>query len=189
VLNSLIYGLRDLIQTSDLFDHTAQHAARLFHHLESIQRTTHVCRSSSTTSRMYEICRTITSDEVQRQVDCWLDLLLLLWITTASHQSKPPTDSMITIAMIRRSVSFMAIVMSFDSSSAFSSVKIQQGHRLIYLTQHLPTSLISINRHRPFSLFLKDDDKPDYENIHGPLGKMIDDMFLTEFRIKMAEKV
>lgn len=33
------------------------------------------------------------------------------------------------------------------------------------------------------------DDKPDYQNIHGPLGKTLDKVFLTVFRSKMAEKV
>jgi len=33
------------------------------------------------------------------------------------------------------------------------------------------------------------DTKPDYENIHGPLGKDIDKLFLSIFRTKMAEKV
>ncbi|MGK3760196.1 MAG: hypothetical protein ACI8RD_012513 [Bacillariaceae sp.] len=28
--------------------------------------------------------------------------------------------------------------------------------------------------------------KPDYENIHGPLGKFVDDIFLTVFRTKLA---
>ena len=31
--------------------------------------------------------------------------------------------------------------------------------------------------------------KPDYEAIHGPLGKTLDDVFLRYFRTKMAEKV
>jgi hypothetical protein len=31
--------------------------------------------------------------------------------------------------------------------------------------------------------------KPDYENIHGPLGKTLDRTFLTIFRTNMAEKV
>jgi hypothetical protein len=31
--------------------------------------------------------------------------------------------------------------------------------------------------------------KPDYENIHGPLGKTIDNMFLYVFRTKLAEYV
>jgi hypothetical protein len=40
------------------------------------------------------------------------------------------------------------------------------------------------------AIFLKNsDDKPDYDNIHGPLGKWIDDIFLSQFRTKMAEKV
>jgi hypothetical protein len=33
------------------------------------------------------------------------------------------------------------------------------------------------------------DDKPDYQNIHGPLGKTLDKVFLTVFRSKMAEKI
>ena len=33
------------------------------------------------------------------------------------------------------------------------------------------------------------DDKPDYENIHGPLGKTLDKVFLKVFRSKMAEKI
>mmetsp|Transcript_29148 Transcript_29148/g.84735 ORF Transcript_29148/g.84735 Transcript_29148/m.84735 type:complete len:348 (+) Transcript_29148:56-1099(+) len=33
------------------------------------------------------------------------------------------------------------------------------------------------------------DDKPDYENIQGPLGKAIDRLFLRIFRSRMAEKV
>ena len=40
--------------------------------------------------------------------------------------------------------------------------------------------------------FVKGPDletKPDYENIHGPLGAVIDKIFLTIFRSKMAEKV
>ena len=31
--------------------------------------------------------------------------------------------------------------------------------------------------------------KPDYENIHGPLGKTLDDIFLYVFRSKLAEHV
>ena len=33
------------------------------------------------------------------------------------------------------------------------------------------------------------DDVPDYENIHGPLGKAVDRLFLRIFRSRMAEKV
>lgn len=33
------------------------------------------------------------------------------------------------------------------------------------------------------------ETKPDYENIHGPLGKTIDRIFLMVFRTRMAEKV
>ena len=33
------------------------------------------------------------------------------------------------------------------------------------------------------------DDVPDYDNIHGPLGKAIDRLFLRIFRSKMAERV
>ena len=33
------------------------------------------------------------------------------------------------------------------------------------------------------------ETKPDYESIHGPLGKAADDLFLSIFRTKMAEKV
>lgn len=33
------------------------------------------------------------------------------------------------------------------------------------------------------------EDKPDYDNIHGPLGKAIDGLFLRIFRLRMAEKV
>lgn len=33
------------------------------------------------------------------------------------------------------------------------------------------------------------EDKPDYANIHGPLGKAIDGLFLRIFRFRMAEKV
>lgn len=33
------------------------------------------------------------------------------------------------------------------------------------------------------------ETKPDYENIHGPLGETMDKLFLTVFRSKMAEKV
>ena len=33
------------------------------------------------------------------------------------------------------------------------------------------------------------DDVPDYENIHGPLGKAVDRLFLCIFRTRMAEKV
>lgn len=33
------------------------------------------------------------------------------------------------------------------------------------------------------------ETKPDYENIVGPLGKLADNIFLTIFRMKMAEKV
>ena len=31
------------------------------------------------------------------------------------------------------------------------------------------------------------DTKPDYENIHGPLGKTMDEVFLKVFRSKMAD--
>ena len=33
------------------------------------------------------------------------------------------------------------------------------------------------------------ETKPDYSNIHGPLGKAVDSVFLTVFRSRMAEKV
>ena len=33
------------------------------------------------------------------------------------------------------------------------------------------------------------EDKPDYDTIHGPLGKAIDGLFLRIFRLRMAEKV
>ncbi|CAJ1942844.1 unnamed protein product [Cylindrotheca closterium] len=33
------------------------------------------------------------------------------------------------------------------------------------------------------------DTKPDYEQIHGPLGKTLDRLFLTIFRTRMAEQV
>jgi hypothetical protein len=33
------------------------------------------------------------------------------------------------------------------------------------------------------------ETKPDYENIHGPLGKTLDSVFLSIFRTEMAEKV
>lgn len=33
------------------------------------------------------------------------------------------------------------------------------------------------------------DEKPDYENIHGPMGKWSDKLFLIMFRSKFAEKV
>ena len=33
------------------------------------------------------------------------------------------------------------------------------------------------------------ETKPDYENIHGPLGKTLDDLFLTVFRTKLAHYV
>ena len=33
------------------------------------------------------------------------------------------------------------------------------------------------------------DPKPDYENIHGPLGKQVDDIFLKLFRKKLAENI
>ncbi len=33
------------------------------------------------------------------------------------------------------------------------------------------------------------ETKPDYENIHGPLGKKMDDIFLSVFRSKLAERV
>lgn len=33
------------------------------------------------------------------------------------------------------------------------------------------------------------ETKPDYENIHGPMGKDIDSIFLSLFRSKMAEKI
>jgi hypothetical protein len=32
------------------------------------------------------------------------------------------------------------------------------------------------------------ETRPDYENIHGPLGKSVDNTLLTVFRSKMAEK-
>jgi hypothetical protein len=31
--------------------------------------------------------------------------------------------------------------------------------------------------------------RPDYENIHGPLGKTLDKVFISLFRTRMAEKV
>lgn len=33
------------------------------------------------------------------------------------------------------------------------------------------------------------DTKPDYENVHGPLGKAMDTVFMKMFRSRMAEKV
>jgi hypothetical protein len=33
------------------------------------------------------------------------------------------------------------------------------------------------------------ETKPDYDNIHGPLGKAVDDVFLSMFREKLAEQV
>jgi hypothetical protein len=33
------------------------------------------------------------------------------------------------------------------------------------------------------------ETKPDYENIHGPLGKLLDRIFLVVFRSKLAENV
>lgn len=33
------------------------------------------------------------------------------------------------------------------------------------------------------------DTKPDYENIHGPMGKFVDDIFLSVFRTKLSENV
>lgn len=33
------------------------------------------------------------------------------------------------------------------------------------------------------------ETKPDYENIHGPLGKMADKIFMLVFRNQMAKKV
>jgi hypothetical protein len=34
-----------------------------------------------------------------------------------------------------------------------------------------------------------EDNKPDYEKVHGPLGKFVDEIFLRVFRSQMAEKV
>ncbi len=33
------------------------------------------------------------------------------------------------------------------------------------------------------------ETKPEYESIHGPLGKTVDDLFLSTFRTQMADKV
>lgn len=33
------------------------------------------------------------------------------------------------------------------------------------------------------------ETKPDYANIHGPMGKEIDDIFLSMFRTKLSEQV
>lgn len=33
------------------------------------------------------------------------------------------------------------------------------------------------------------ETRPDYENIHGPMGKAVDDVFLAMFRTKLAEQV
>ena len=33
------------------------------------------------------------------------------------------------------------------------------------------------------------DTKPDYESIHGPLGKLADKVFMSVFRIQMADRV
>ena len=34
-----------------------------------------------------------------------------------------------------------------------------------------------------------EDTKPDYQNIHGPFGKVLDRILLTMFRASMADKV
>jgi hypothetical protein len=33
------------------------------------------------------------------------------------------------------------------------------------------------------------ETKPDYENMHGPLGKIMDKVFMTVFRTQMANKI
>lgn len=33
------------------------------------------------------------------------------------------------------------------------------------------------------------EDKPDFDNIHGPMGKVVDDVFLSMFRTRLAEQV
>jgi hypothetical protein len=51
-------------------------------------------------------------------------------------------------------------------------------------------SLPSSTRTRPRTVDGPDEaTKPNYENIHGPLGKTLDRIFLTIFRTNMAEKV
>ncbi|CAB9511338.1 expressed unknown protein [Seminavis robusta] len=48
----------------------------------------------------------------------------------------------------------------------------------------------SESKQQPFFVSGPDaDSKPDYENIHGPMGKAVDDIFLSMFRTKLAEQV
>ena len=45
---------------------------------------------------------------------------------------------------------------------------------------------------KPYPYFVSGPDadtKPDYENIHGPMGKMVDDVLLSMFRTRLAEQV
>lgn len=55
----------------------------------------------------------------------------------------------------------------------------------------LPALWVSDSKRSPTSRIDGPDikTKPDYENIHGPLGKTLDKVFLTVFRSKLAEKV
>jgi len=99
------------------------------------------------------------------------------------------------IALMRgiSAVTLLIMISTGDCFNSYSWVRIQRRLSARIVRKQLPQQRPSIiHRHRdPFSyiLHLKDDSKPDYENIHGPLGKTIDDIFLSVFRSKMAEKV
>lgn len=65
-------------------------------------------------------------------------------------------------------------------------------------TQRLPESTArrrvvvhqSDNKASPFFVSGPDaETKPDYDNIHGPMGKAVDDVLLSMFRTRLAEQV
>jgi len=67
-----------------------------------------------------------------------------------------------------------------------------------YFNKHLVTNVNNLSKSRKYSNIRDSawfidgpplETKPDYDNIHGPLGKTVDGIFLSIFRMKMAEKV
>ena len=56
--------------------------------------------------------------------------------------------------------------------------------------QHSPTKVYQSSSTKPYFVSGPDaDTKPDYENMHGPMGKAIDNVLLSMFRTRLAEQV
>jgi hypothetical protein len=78
---------------------------------------------------------------------------------------------------------------SSTSTSTSSSYEISSSAETLQppILQRRSTALAAASA--PFIQGPPRDTKPDYENIHGPMGKMVDQILLRIFRSRMAEHI